>query len=80
MSIQRLFNLFVVLALVVLGALTIRAGVEASAISESNRQHVIQLNQADDLDQPGVGLRVYPRLVEDEPATGTLYKSVPFRK
>lgn len=68
---HRLFTLFVVLSLVVLGALVLRTALEASAVGRDIRQRLVQMNQSDNLGS-GVPFVMYPQLVPEPTVKDTL--------
>lgn len=72
MSRQRLFTLLVVFALIVIAALTIRAGLVTAELGNSIGARLIEMNQRDHLSNPDVPIVVYPRLINDEPAAQPL--------
>lgn len=52
--------LVVILALIVIGMFTLRAAFASGSV----RAQLVQMHQSDELGQPGISLRVFPRLPE----------------
>jgi hypothetical protein len=70
--------LIVILTLVFLGVLTVRA-TSAAAPSDNHLVRLLQMNQVDNLGQPGIHLQAYPRLGRGDAVSGVRLSHGPAR-